>query len=239
MREIIELGDLSIAVTRKEVKHVQLSVHPPDGRVTLVAPAGTRLDVARAYAISKLPWIRKQQGQLEAQAREAPRRYINRETHHVWGRPHLLEVVERDAKPTVHLSPKRLLLTVRPGCDQRQRAQIVHEWHKRQLHAVIPDLLDKWVPRMKVARPTYVLQRMVTKWGSCNPVAGRIRINTELVKKPKDLLEYVIVHELAHLIEANHGERFVAIVEQHFPGWQEARDMLNALPLAATQPGID
>ena len=179
MREIFEFGDLHIVVTRKEVKHVQLSVHPPDGRVTLIAPAATRLDVARAYAISKLPWIRKQQAQLANQARESPRHYVSRETHYVWGRPHLLEVIEQDAKPSVLLLPKRLLLTVRPGSDQHQRAQIVHDWHKRQLHAAIPDLLDIWVPRMKVERPSYVLQRMVTKWGSCNPAAGQIRINTD------------------------------------------------------------
>ena len=232
MRETIELGELSIVVTRKHVKRVQLCVHPPEGRITLVAPVSTRLEVARAYAISKLPWIRSQRAQLQAQARESPRRYLTRETHYVWGCPHLLDVIERDAKPSVELSPKRLLLVVRPGSDQGQRERVVHEWHKRQLHAVIPDLLDKWVPRLSVERPGYVLQRMITKWGSCNPAAGRIRLNTELIKKPKDLLEYVIVHELAHLIEPNHGERFVALLDRHYPGWREARACLNALPLS-------
>ena len=233
MNEIIELGDISISVTRKDIKHVHLSVHPPEGRVTLVAPTGTRLEVARAYAISRLGWIREQKSKLEAQAREAPRQFVERESHYVWGRRYLMVVNHQDAKPSVVLDHKRITLTVRPCSNAHKRAEVMHEWQKLQLHAVVPVLIKKWERKLKVKVAGYYLQRMKTKWGSCNHQAGNIRLNTELVKKPKDLLEYVIVHEMVHLLEPTHNERFVSILGQHYPTWREARAELNELPLAA------
>ena len=233
MNEIIELGDISISVTRKDIKNVHLSVHPPEGRVTLVAPTSTRLEVARAYAISRLGWIREQQSKLEAQAREAPRQFVERESHYVWGRRYLMVVNHQDAKPSVVLDHKRITLTVRPDSSAQKRAEVMHEWQKLQLHAVVPILIEKWERKLKVNVAGYFLQRMKTKWGSCNHQAGNIRLNTELVKKPKDLLEYVIVHEMVHLLEPTHNERFISILEEHYPTWREARAELNELPLAA------
>ena len=233
MSEMFKLGEISIAVTRKDIKNVHLSVHPPDGRVTLVAPTATRLEVARAYAISKLRWIRAQQEKLESQARETPRAFIERESHHLWGRRYLLTVVECDAKPSVSLDHKRITLSLRPGSNYAKRASVIHEWHKSLLHSFIPPLIAKWEPHLGVSVNAYFLQRMKTKWGSCNHRAGHIRLNTELVKKPKDLVEYVVVHEMVHLLEPTHSERFVALLSGHFPTWREARAELNALPLTA------
>ncbi|MGR4068956.1 M48 family metallopeptidase [Billgrantia sp. C5P2] len=233
MTETIELGDILIMVTHKAIKNVHLSVHPPEGRVTLVAPKGTRLDVARAYAASKLGWIRAQQAKLEQQAREPQRQFIERESHYLWGRRYLLSIVERDTRPHVILDHKRITLIVRPGSDRTRRAEVMHEWHKGLLHETVPPLIARWEARLKVRVAGYYLQRMKTKWGSCNHEAGNIRLNTELIKKPKDLLEYIVVHEMAHLIEPNHSECFVAILDRHYPNWREARDELNALPLAA------
>lgn len=233
MTETIQIGELTVQVTRKAIKHVHLSVHPPDGRVTLTAPSSTRLDVARAYTISRLGWIRQQQEKLTGQARETPRRFIERESHFLWGRRHLMTVVRRDAKPVVSLDHKRITLTVRPGSTAAKRAEAVHEWHKALLHSVVPVLIKKWEPKLKVKVAGYFLQRMKTKWGSCNHRAGHIRLNTELVKKPKDLLEYVIVHEMAHLLAPTHSDRFIAILQHHYPTWREARAELNELPLAA------
>jgi len=220
MTETIQLGEISIAVRRKDIKNVHLSVHPPHGRVTLSAPRATRLEVARAYAISKLGWIREQQKKLADQARETPRQFINRESHSLWGRRHLMTVAHRDAKPFVALDHKRIILTV-------------HEWHKALLHEQVPKLISKWERKLKVEVRGYFLQRMKTKWGSCNHRAGHIRLNTELVKKPKDLLEYVIVHEMTHLIAPTHSGRFIAILQKHYPTWREARAELNELPLTA------
>ncbi|MFN0078574.1 MAG: M48 family metallopeptidase [Prosthecobacter sp.] len=233
MTETIQIGEISIQVTRKAIKNVHLSVHPPDGRVTLVAPSATRLDVARAYVISKLVWIRQQQQKLRGQARETPRRFIERESHHIWGRRHLMTIKHAHAKPCVRLDHKRITLTVRPGADAKKRAEVIHEWHKSLLHEIVPAIIKKWQPKLKVHVSSYFLQRMKTKWGSCNHKAGHIRLNTELVKKPKDLLEYVIVHEMAHLLEPTHSERFITILQKHYPSWREARAELNELPLSA------
>jgi predicted metal-dependent hydrolase len=233
MLETIELGDVSIAVTRKDIKHVHLSVHPPDGRVTLSAPRQTRLEAARAYAISKLGWIRAQQEMLATQARETPRQLINRESHYLWGRRHLMTVVYRDVPPFVALDQKQIILTVRPNSDSAKRGQVLHAWHKSLLHDAVPGLIQEWERKLQVEVRSYFLQRMKTKWGSCNHRAGHIRLNTELVKKPRDLLEYVIVHEMAHLIEPTHSDRFMAVLSEHYPSWREARVELNELPLTA------
>lgn len=233
MTEMIQLGELSIQVTRKAIKNVHLSVHPPHGEVTLAAPSSSRLEVIRAYAISKLGWIRDQQAKLRAQARETPRQFIERESHYLWGRRYLLNVIEQDTRPGVSLSHKHIKLIVRPGSSQEKRAEVIHEWHKRLLHDAAPPLIGRWERKLGVKVTSYYLQRMKTKWGSCNHRAGNIRLNTELVKKPKDLLEYIIVHEMVHLIEPTHSERFIHLLDLHYPSWREARDELNALPLKA------
>ncbi|MGA2637722.1 M48 family metallopeptidase [Methylocella sp.] len=233
MNEIIQLGDISIQVTRKAIKHVHLSVHPPLGRVTLVAPTETRLDVARAYAISKLSWIREQQSKLHSQARETPRTFVTRETHFLWGRRYLLTVRYEDAKPSVALDHRRITLTVRPGASVGTKAEVVHNWHRSLLRDLTPSLIRKWEPKLGVKVNSYFLQRMKTRWGSCNHRAGHIRLNTELVKKPKDLLEYVIVHEMVHLLEPTHSERYIRLLTEHYPTWREARAELNELPLTA------
>jgi len=233
MAETIQLGEIAIAVRRKDVKHVHLSVHPPSGRVTLVAPAGTRREVARAYAISKLNWIRDQQARLQGQARETPRQFVERESHDLWGRRYLLSAQEEDAKPSVRLGHRSITLTVRPGSDSAKRAAVMHEWHKSLLHVAVPELISKWEPRLGVEVAGYFLQRMKTKWGGCNYRTRTIRLNTELVKKPKDLLEYVVVHEMVHLIEPSHNHRFLALMNENYPTWREARVELNELPLGA------
>jgi predicted metal-dependent hydrolase len=233
MSEVIQLGEIEMVLTRKAVKHVHLSVYPPNGRVTLVAPVATPLDVARAYAISRLGWIRELQLKLRNQAREAPRKFIERESHYLWGRPHLLTIIYRETKPFVSLNHRRITLTVRPDSDAQKRADVLHDWHKTLLHGVVPSLIKKWEPRLNVRVAGYFLQRMKTKWGSCNHKERHIRLNTQLVTKPKDLLEYVIAHEMVHLIEPTHSDRFLTILGEHYPTWREARAELNELPLAA------
>lgn len=233
MARTIELGDIVIAITLKDVRNTHLSVHPPSGRVTLVAPKGTRPEVVRAYAITKLGWIREQQARLRAQARETPRRFVERESHYLWGRRHLLSVIERDAAPAVTLDHRTITLAVRPGSTAAKRHAVIHQWHLGLLHEAVPTLIAKWEAKLDVEVSDYFLQRMKTKWGSCNPRAGRIRLNTELVKKPRDLLEYVVVHEMLHLIEPTHSMRFRELLLRNYPTWREARMELNELPVAA------
>ncbi|TFL19519.1 M48 family metallopeptidase [Jannaschia formosa] len=233
MTETIQLGDITIAMTRKDIKNVHLSVHPPSGRVTLVAPLATRPEVARAYAASKIGWIRDQQAKLLGQARETPRQFVERESHYLWGRRYLLSIVEKDVKPFVRLDHRRITLTVRPGSSPAKREEVMQEWHRSLLHEAVPPLIRKWEAKLGVDVAGYFLQRMKTKWGGCNPRHRNIRLNTELVKKPKDLLEYVVVHEMVHLIEPKHSERFVAKMTEYYPTWRDARAELNELPLAA------
>lgn len=231
MKDTIQLGEFSIEVTRKNVKNVHLSVHPPDGRITLVAPVSTRLEVARAYAISKLPWIRQQQARMKAQPRELPREYVKRETHYLWGRRYLLHILIGEETPHVTLDHKRINLHIKKGSDKEKRAEILYEWQKSLLHAFIREVIAKWEGILNVRVNAWFIQKMKTKWGSCNHQSGNIRLNTELVKKPKDLVEYVIVHEMVHLIEPTHNERFVALMNRFYPNWREARLELNELPL--------
>lgn len=235
MIETIRLGAIAISVQRKAIKHVHLSVHPPSGRVTMVAPLATRMEVARAYAVSKLRWIREQQAKLRGQNRESPRRYVERESHYVWGRRYLLTVKEAEVKPSVRIDHRRVTLTVRPGSGREKREAVINSWHRSLLHDALPGLIRKWEPKLGVKVAGYFVQRMKTRWGSCNHRAGRIRVNTELVKKPKDLLEYVVVHEMVHLREPTHGDRFISLLDQHCPSWREARAELNELALTAEQ----
>jgi len=235
MNEIIELGEIKIYVTRKKIKNVHLSVLPPDGRVTLSAPLNTRIEVARAYAATKLLWIRQQQKTLREQARQTPRKFIERESHYLWGRRYLLSLIEQDTKPSVTLDHKRITLSVRPGSDLEKRAEVIHRWHKSLLHQFLPQIIEKWESKIGISITNYYLQRMKTKWGSCNPKKGSIRLNTELVKKPKDLIEYVVVHEMLHLLEPTHNDRFIRLIDEYYPSWKEARLELNELPLSAEE----
>ena len=229
----IELGGVVLDVVRKDIKNVHLSVYPPTGRVRLAAPARMSLDTIRLFAIAKLGWIRQQQKKLREQERDSPREYVDRESHYVWGRRVLLKLVEEDAPPSVQLRHTKLLVTVRPGTDQAGREAVVSNWYRQILKAAVPALIATWAPRLGVKVNGFYVQQMKTKWGSCNPIARTIRLNTELAKKPRDCLEYIVVHEMLHLAEPTHGERFMALMERHYPKWREARVELNELPLGA------
>jgi len=233
MNSHIQLGEMSVAVVRKDIQNVHLSVHPPAGRVTIAAPSHMSLDTIRVFAITKMAWIRKQQKTLQNQQREAPREFLDRESHYVWGKRHLLKIVEVEHTPTVELQHRKIILSVRSSSSQEKCRAIFDVWHRQLLREEAIPLIAKWERRFGVEVHRLFIQKMKTKWGSCNHRAGHIRLNTELVKKPKDLLEYVIVHEIAHLLEPNHSERFVAILNQQYPAWREARAELNELPLSA------
>ncbi|MCP4543632.1 MAG: M48 family metallopeptidase [Chloroflexi bacterium] len=228
----IELGDITVDVVLKDIKNVHLSVHPPTGRVRISAPSRMSLDTIRVFAISKLAWIKQQQKKLQEQERETPREYLDRESHYVWGHRYLLQVIEIDAPPAIELQHTHLLLHVRPGSDRSKKHAIVQEWYRQQLKQAARPLITKWEPLMGVQVEQFFVQQMKTKWGSCNHHAGNIRLNTELAKKPPLCLEYIIVHEMAHLLEPTHNARFIALMDQFMPNWQFYRDQLNQLPVS-------
>ena len=231
VQEQIELGDLSVDVVLKEIKNIHLSVYPPTGRVRIAAPEQTSLDTLRIFAISKLDWIRRQQRKLREQQRESPREYLDRESHYVWGKRYLLRIAEVDAPPKVELRPRQLLLRVRPGTDAEKRETLLEGWYRNQLKEAVPQLLEQWQPRLGVQAERFFVQRMKTKWGSCNPQARTLRLNSELAKKPPGCLEYIVVHELVHLLEPTHNARFVELMDHFLPQWRDRRDVLNRLPV--------
>jgi predicted metal-dependent hydrolase len=227
----IELGDITVDVVLKDIKNVHLSVYPPVGRVRISAPKRMSLDTIRVFAISKLDWIKQQQAKLRAQERETPREFLDRESHYIWGRRYLLTVIENDASPAIELKHRRMILRVRPGTGQEKRAALVEEWYREQLKEALPPLLERWEPLLGVKAKRCFVQRMKTKWGSCNHRSGTIRLNTELAKKPPECLEYIVVHELVHLLEPTHNARFIALMDRFMPKWQLHREALNRLPL--------
>jgi predicted metal-dependent hydrolase len=226
-RRTITVGDIPITVSRKRIKHVHLRVHAPDGRVTISAPVSARLRIIEAFSASRLEWIRRQQQRLKAQATEAPRQFVTGESHSLWGRRHLLSVVECEGRQGVVVDDERITLLMKPGSDTASRAHVMHSWHKSILQEMLPPLIEKWELRLNVHVKCYHLRRMTTRWGTCNYRTKRIRLNTELVTKSSYLLEYVLVHEMVHLIVPNHGGRFVALMNEHYPSWRGARAELN------------
>ena len=227
----LKLGEIVVDVVLKDIKNVHLSVYPPTGRVRISAPRRMSLDSIRVFGISKLDWIKQQQTKLREQERETAREYLDLESHYVWGKRYLLRVSEREEPPSIELKHSRLLLRVRPGTDEHKRQALVEEWYRGQMKKVVPPLLAKWQPLMGVRVERFFVQRMKTKWGSCNHKARTIRLNTELAKKPAECLEYIVVHELAHLLEPTHNARFLAVMDRFMPNWQFHRQVLNRLPV--------
>lgn len=227
----IELGEISVDVVKKDIKNVHLSVYPPTGRVRISAPYRMSLDTIRVFAISKLGWIKQQQKKVSEQEREPPREYLDRESHYVWGKRYLLKMIENDGAPEVELRHNQMLLRVRPATREEKKQAVLDAWYRAQLKEAVPFLIAKWEPLMGVKVERVFVQRMKTKWGSCSPGSGSIRLNTDLAKKPRECLEYIVVHEMAHLLEPTHNSRFIALMDRFIPHWQFCRESLNRLPV--------
>lgn len=228
----LQLGEVEIDVVLKDIKNIHLSVYPPAGRVRISAPSYMSLDTIRVFAISKLDWIKKQQCKLQEQARETPREYLNRESHHVWGKRYLLKVVEATTgAPAVELNHNQMILSVRPGTDVAKCHAVVEAWFREQLKQATSPIIEKWEPVLGVEVDRVFVQRMKTKWGSCNPMTCSLRLNSDLAKKPRECLEYIVVHEMVHLLEPNHGPHFITLMDQFMPHWRHYRDQLNRLPV--------
>lgn len=228
----LQLGELGISITYKPIKNVHLTVHPPHGEVRVSAPWNMNPDTVRVFVIAKLGWIKQQRRKLLAQERETPREYVNRESHFFRGQRYLLKVIEHQAPPRVNLTPQALELYVRPHTNKEKRHSVMTEWYRQQLKMVIPDLITRYESVMGVEVREFGVKRMKTCWGTCNPQAQRIWLNLELAKKPLACLEYVVVHEMTHLLEPKHTDRFWGLIDSFYPTWEHCRDELNRLPLA-------
>jgi len=230
----IQLGDITVEVTQKDIKNVHLSVYPPFGQVKIAAPTRMDLDTIRIYAITKLSWIRKQQTKIKAQKREASREYLTKESHYYLGKRYLLKVIYHNSVPIVKLKHNLIELYIRPETDTAKRKEILDEWYRAKLKEMIPKLIAKWEKVMAVEVKEFGIKKMKTKWGTCNIEAKRIWLNLELAKKPSNCLEYIIIHEMTHLLERNHNTRFVALMNQFMPNWKEVKEELNRLPVSHT-----
>lgn len=227
----IDLGEIAVDVVQKDIKNIHLSVYPPTGKVRISAPLRMDLDTIRVFAITKLGWIKSQQQKLCKQERETPREYLDRESHYLWGKRYLLRIEERDAAPEVELKHNKMILRIRPATSHERKQAILESWYREKLKEAIPPLIAKWEMLMGVKIERFFVQRMKTKWGSSSPDAKRIRLNTDLAKKPPECLEYIVVHEMTHLLESTHNNRFQTLMGQFMPKWRFYKDELNRLPV--------
>lgn len=232
-RSYLTVAGISVDVVRKDIKNLHIGVYPPGGRVRVAAPAALGDEQIRLAVIQRLPWIKRQRKQLREATRQSERGMVSGETHHVWGVGHRLVVIERPGKSQIEVrSGRHLALLVPERTDVETRRQVLDDWYRSQLRARIPDLIGRWEPRIGKPVAHWQIKRMKTKWGSCNPDAARLWFNVELAKKHPRCLEYIVVHEMVHLLERAHGDRFTKLMDDLLPDWRTRRDELNAAPLA-------
>ena len=231
--ETLSISNLTIDIVRKDIKNMHLAVYPPNGRIRLSAPENTDSEIMRLFAISKMGWIKKHIKNFKIQPRETPREYISGESHYFQGKRYMLQVVERKGFNKVELKgTKNIVLSIRPNTSIEDKANVLREWYRAEMKKQIPELISKWESIIGVKANDWAIKQMRTKWGTCNIEAKRIWLNLELSKKPIYCLEYIIVHELIHLLERNHNDRFVSYMNQFMPKWRIYKEELNKLPVA-------
>lgn len=232
-RYYINIRGIVVEVVRKDIKNFYIGVHPPNGHVRVSAPLHFDEDAVRRAVITRLGWIRRKQAEFAKQERQSEREFVTGESHYFAGRRYRLDVIEQDCPPKVWLpNNTKIALRVRPGSDRDTRESVLHRWYRQQLRSQLPPLLEKWETKLDVSVSAVRIKKMKTLWGSCNIGAKRIWLNLELAKKPKSCLVYVLVHEMVHLLERDHNERFRELMDKFLPQWRTYRDTLNQAPLA-------
>ena len=227
----LQIGSLNIDLQRKAIKNLHITVLPPLGNVRVSAPLRMSDDAVRLAVISRLVWIKKQQAKFINQARQSPREMLARESHYLWGKRYLLEVLPTTGKHRIELSPKKMHLYVRKETNHTNKTAVLEKFYRHELNREIERLLEIWQPKMSVQASGFGIKKMKTLWGSCNTVSGKIWLNLELAKKPLECLEYVMVHELVHLLERHHNARFMAYMDEYLPNWRQRKTLLNELAL--------
>lgn len=230
LKEVVVAG-IPVQVVRKNIKNLHLATYPPDGRVRIAVPLHVDDEAVRLAVTSKLDWIRRQQTAYADQPRQSRREMVSGESHYVRGKRYRLHVVEASGRQRVQLKGSKLELRVRPGTTATKRLDLLDGWYRELLRRKTPPLIRKWEPLVGVTLAEWGIKKMRTRWGTCNPDARRIWLNLHLAKKPPDCLEYIVLHEMVHLIERHHGDAFKAHMDRLMPPWRSYRDMLNAAPL--------
>lgn len=228
--ELIKLGNIEVEVTFKDIKNLHLSVHPPHGKVTISSPEFYDLDKVRIYAATKLSWIKKEQKKITEQNREEKRTFKNQESHYFFGTRYLLKL-EEGKRSEVFTKGKKLYITTNRDLSRDEYEKLLYAFYRKELRKCVSQMIEKYSPILDVKLPTFKIRKMKTKWGSCAIDNSRIWFNIELAKKPLECIEYVVVHELVHLLERHHNKRFVFLMDQHYPNWRTQKKILNELPL--------
>lgn len=224
----LKVGGISVEVVRKRIKHLHLGVYPPEGRVRVAAPMRLDDDAVRAAVISRLAWIRSKRAEFARQPRQSRREFVSGESHYFEGRRYRLDVVESAGRTGICLRNNSWMeMRVRPATGRDAREATLYRWYRARLRERIPEIIAEWEPRIGVRVADWRIRRMKTRWGTCNTAARRIWLNSELAKKPPPCLEYVVVHEMVHLVEPSHNERFREIMDRTMPGWSLRADELN------------
>jgi predicted metal-dependent hydrolase len=229
----IIVNGVRIEIVRKDIKNLHLGVYPPNGRVRVATPLRVSNDAVRLAVIGKLGWIKRQQASFEAQPRQSKREMVSGESHYLLGQRYRLRVVNHDGPAKIIVPNKSIIeLRIRSDTNTQQRERVLQRWYRQHLRELIPPFLDKWQTIVGVQVDEWAIKKMKTKWGACNIDSRRIWLNLELSKKPVLCLEYLIVHEMVHLIERHHNDRFIALMNKFLPQWRMHREVLNRAPLA-------
>lgn len=228
----ITVSNIKIDVEKKNIKNLHLGVYPPNGRVRIAAPLKVNDETIRLFAISKLSWIKKQQRSFALQERETEREFISGESHYFNGRRYLMNVIPATGKATVVLRHRHIDLYVKPGSSRKHKASVIAKFYRNHLNEQIPPLIARWEKKMKVKVDEYGIKQMKTKWGTCNIEAKRIWVNLELARKPVSCLEYIVVHEMVHLLERHHNEIFLSYMSCFLPQWKSLKTELNKSPFS-------
>jgi predicted metal-dependent hydrolase len=225
------LGKIPVDVVHKKIKNVHLSVYPPHGKVRISAPERMDIDTIRVFAISKLGWIKKQQAALKKQDRESPREYLERESHYYLGRRYLMRLVDHQPAAGVFIKHDNIEVYQRGESAPSKARNALQIWYREEIRRIGGELIKKWEPKLGVEVAEYGIKAMKTKWGTCNPVARRIWLNLELAKKPMECIEYIVVHEMVHILQRKHDDDFIRLMDKHLPKWKSYREELNTSPL--------
>ncbi len=227
----LKVDNLAITVVKKSVKNLRLSVCSSDGRIKISAPLSMSLSAIKSFVIAKLAWIEKQQCKFRAQRSPACKQFATGESHFFNGKTYVLQLEASLARPQVSCNETHIIMQINPAADCATKIGVLNNWYTQQLNATLALAIPVWEKRMGVCVAKYSVRKMKTKWGSCTPALGTIRFNLELAKKSRDLVEYVVVHELAHLLEPSHNHRFKAIMDNFVPDWRSRKQELNRLAL--------
>lgn len=229
---MLRVGGLVVTVVRKNIKNLHVAVYPPNGWVRVAAPMRVNDQALRLAVASRLGWIRRQQKKFVGQERQCPREYVSRESHYFLGRRYLLNVISHDGRGRVSVNGRPSIdLRVPSGANRAKRERILQAWYRKELKALIPSVVSKWEKTTGLKVAEWGVKKMKTRWGTCNPNARRIWINLELAKKPVQCLDYIVLHEMVHLLERHHNERFIGYMDEFLPQWRSLRDLLNSFPL--------